>query len=286
MNNFLTHYDRYEANSQTYTHGRSAGLFSMLNWVLRQLCLLEMEGKEVKHIQLYLDEYFNRLDTFNQFFTIKDIKLSLKDLPYTTKKDFHDKVGWSYIGFGANPREIDLSITNQVIQKYFNPTKEVMDWYNVFVDYLGGNIDDVVFVWARGTDKQTETTLPSIDTYSNVISSLDTQNKKVVIQTDDETLIDGFKYRNLNFTTLPQIPFPKIHNQPFHINLRSVPDSQFEESYGISKIDYLRQMIALSIISVKSHKTILYPGNPTSFILSMKGSFDDLILFKNREEIF
>ena len=74
MNNFLTVYDTYNESTKTYSHGRSAGLFAMLNWVLRQICLLEMDGKEVESIKLYLDEYTNHIDIFGEFFSIIDFK--------------------------------------------------------------------------------------------------------------------------------------------------------------------------------------------------------------------
>lgn len=286
MNNFLTYYDRYNHQTKTYSHGRSAGLFAMLNWVLRQITLLEMDGREIENIELYLDEYFNRQETFKEFFTIKDTKLTLNELSSNEKINFYNKTNWSYIGFSESPRQMDLSITNQVIKKYFNPTKEVIDWYNLFVDYLGGEIEDIVFVWARATDKQSESKLPSIDTYLKTISTINTTDKKIVIQTDDELLLKSFSDRGIVFSTLPKIPFPKRHNQPFHINLRGTDNIQFERSFGISKIDYLRQMVALSLICVRAHKTIMYPGNPTTFVSSMKGSLDNLILFKNDEELF
>ena len=41
--------------------------------------------------------------------------------------------------------------------------------------------------------------------------------------------------------------------------------------YGLTKIDHLRQMVALSLIAKNAHKSIIYPGNPTTF-RSVNGS--------------
>ena len=286
MDNFLTRFDVYDPNTNTYSHGRSAGLFAMLNWILRQITLLEMTGKKIDNIELYLDEYMHRKNSFNDLFVMNNQDLDLYELPEETKNDFLNKTNWSYIGFSNNPNDIDLSITNKVINKYFNPNEEVMKWYNYFVEYLGGDLNKIIFIWARATDKYLEVKLPMVETYVRTLFNIDCDEKKIVVQTDDRNVLDRFEKIGLDFDTLPYISSNKVNNQPFHLNLRSWTDHQFQEVYGISKLDHLRQMIALSLICKNSYKTILYPGNPISFITSMKGTTEDLILFKNENEFF
>jgi hypothetical protein len=45
-------------------------------------------------------------------------------------------------------------------------------------------------------------------------------------------------------------------------------------------------MVALSLISKNAGLSILYPGNPTTFIPLLKGSTDNCLLFKNGYNLF
>jgi hypothetical protein len=65
-----------------------------------------------------------------------------------------------------------------------------------------------------------------------------------------------------------------------------VSDEDFRNMYGMTKIDHLRQMVALSLIAKNAYKSIIYPGNPTTFIPLFKGSFDDCILYKDDINLF
>ena len=60
----------------------------------------------------------------------------------------------------------------------------------------------------------------------------------------------------------------------------------FENLYGISKKEYVVQMYCLSLFCKNCYKTILYPGNPTTYIPILKGSFENCYLFKNNVQLF
>lgn len=281
LKDFLTHWDKYDIETKTYIHSREAGLYSMLNWCLRTVCLLELNGYKVEKIKLLMNEYIDQTDCFDKLFTTNDKKITLKELPEKEKLKFYHETKWKSTGFANNPKEINLNITNQIISKFFNPTEEVLDWYNTFKSYLGGDISKIIFLWARKTDKISENELPSVEKYIEVLSNLDLETNKILIQTDDYSVIEEFKSSNFSFITLPHISLPKIKTEAFHRNVRDISDNNFQESYGVSKIDHLRQMVALSIIAKNSHSTILYPGNPTTFLPLFKGSFDRFLLFEN-----
>jgi len=281
LENFLTLHDKYDLETKTYSHSREAGLFSMLNWTLRTVCLLELNGYKVDNIKVFMNEYIDQTDCFDKLFLINDRKLNLHDLPEETKIKFYNETNWKSTGFGNNPKEINLDITNQVISKFFNPTKEVLDWFHNFESYLGGDLSKIIFLWARKTDKTSENELPTVEKYIQVLSELDLENHKVLIQTDDHSVIQEFRMKSFDFITLPQISLPMLKNEAFHRNVRDISEKDFQKNYGVSKIDHLRQMVALSVLAKYTNTNILYPGNPTTFIPLFKGSFHHFLLFEN-----
>jgi len=286
LHDFLTHFDNYDLETKTYTHSREAGLYAVLNSILRTVCFLKIYGYEVDKIKLLMNEYIDQRDCFGELFTIKDTKLNLNRLPDDEKSNFLEQLKYKSTGLGENPKNINLKISNQIISKFFNPTNEVVDFYKSFVSYLGGDLSKIIFVWARKTDKILENNVPSVKKYLEVLSTLDLRNNKVLIQTDDQSVIDEFTSHNLDFITIPHIPLPKNKDNAFHRNLRDVSDKSFEESYGISKINHLRQFVALSLIAQNANTVILYPGNPTTFLPLFCGSFDHFILFENELKLY
>jgi hypothetical protein len=136
-------------------------------------------------------------------------------------------------------------------------------------------------LWARKTDKTSENELPTVEKYLEIISDLDLKNNKVLIQSDDQSVLQEFRTKGFDFITLPHISLPKFKNEAFHRNVRDISEVDFRENYGVSKIDHMRQMVALSILAKNTNTTILYPGNPTTFLPLFKGSFDHFLLFEN-----
>lgn len=282
----LMYYEWYTVETKHYKQTRGAGLYAVLNWALRSLSLLEMKGNEVESIELYLTEYARELEVFNSLFEIKKFDTNLSKLSESEKIEFLNNTISSNVGLSENPMNLNLDITNKIISKYFNPKKEVVEWYNKFIDELGCDVKDIILVWARRTDKISESRIPTVSDYISKLSKIDKTNKVILIQTDDEFVVQEFKDKHLGFKTLTQIPFPNNRTKPFHIDLWSVSDEEFKEMYGISKIDHLRQMVAIALISKNCYKTILYPGNPTTFMPLFKGSFDDFILYKDEINLF
>lgn len=282
----LSLFDKYDPKTKTYEHCRGAGLFSILNWSLRIVTLLEMNGYKVDKIKLLLDEYMDKTDCYDKLFFTTDNELSLNSLPSVEKENFYTKTNWTHTGFFENPKEVNFQITNQVISKFFNPTQEVIDWYNIFLNYLGVDNSKIIFLWARKTDKTSETTIPEVETYLKFLSRVDKKGKKILVQTDDYDVLQEFKNSKIPFQTLPHISLPKIKKAPFHINVRDISESDFQKYYGVSKLDHLRQMVALTLLAQKSHITILYPGNPSTFLPLFSGTFQHFLLFKNGLNLF
>jgi hypothetical protein len=273
--------DGYDPKTKTYFTIREAGLYAVLTWSVRKISLMELWGHKIDNINMILHEYMRKVNAYELLFNKQNFELSLTDLPETDKIKFSADTESTHLGYQENLNELNFEITNQIIKKYFTPNQEVFDWYQNFVNHLGGKIEDIIFIWARSTDKRDETKIPEFKSYLDILSKIDTRNKKILVQTDDDLVLQDFKQSGLNFHTLPQIPFSRKSGKAFHISLNEMSDPVFKHTYGLSKIDYLRQMLALSLIGKNAYKTILYPGNPTTYIPLMKGSIKDCFLFKD-----
>lgn len=279
-------FDGYDSRSKTYHTIRDAGLYANLCWIVRKVCLLEMWGYKVENINFILHEYIPKVSAYNFLFFKSNIQTNLENLTEEEKLTFYRQTESSPVGFGNNLRDLNFQVTNPIISKFFNPSKEVIFWYNKFLSQIGGNVKDVIFIWARGTDKISESKLPDTKNYLDVLSTIDTNNKKIVIQTDDVSVLKGFEKSGLRFYRLKDIPFSINPSTPFHINLNNMSEDTFFRNYKLSKVDYLRQMLALSLIGKNAYKTILYPGNPSTYIPLLKGSLEDCLLFKDNLNLF
>lgn len=65
-----------------------------------------------------------------------------------------------------------------------------------------------------------------------------------------------------------------------------ISEEDFYKDFGMNKINYIIQMYSVAMIAKNSLKTILYPGNPTTFVPMMRGSFDGCIMFKDNKNTF
>ena len=124
-----------------------------------------------------------------------------------------------------------------------------------------------------------------MEVYTNIINSIDLSGKEIIVQTDDYRVFEGFKNSVIKFKTISEMPISRTLNG-FHIEMSEINDDTVKLNYGITKNEYLLQMYCLSLIAKNSHKTILYPGNPTTYVPMIKGSFDNYYLFKNENQLF
>ena len=98
-------------------------------------------------------------------------------------------------------------------------------------------------------------------------------------------MLSGFNGCNLNLKTIKEIPISGTL-KGFHNEMNEIGDDSFKSKYKITKDEYLLQMYCLSLIAKNSYKSILYPGNPTTYVPMIKGSFDDCYLFKDENQLF
>jgi hypothetical protein len=275
------YYEVYCQETKTYTSKKDSGLYSILNTIVRKIALLELNNFPVEFLKI---DYFGQ-DIYELLFEKKEIKIDFSSISNEEKKFFEGVLTTTEWGLGNDIKSLNFNITNQVINKFFNPSKSVLKYYESIIKSNNIDLNNTIFVWARSTDKHTETRLPSVEVYTNMINSIDLYGKEIIVQTDDYRVFEGFKNSVIKFKTISEIPISGTLNG-FHIEMSEINDDTFKLKYGITKNEYLLQMYCLSLIAKNSHKTILYPGNPTTYVPMIKGSFDNCYLFKDENQLF
>jgi hypothetical protein len=286
LSNILSlNYESYNQETKSYQFKRDAGLYANLVWVIRKIALLELNGYKVESVELILDEY-NGEEAFDLFFEKNDNQIDYSNISDKDKSYFEQYLITSAFGLGIDDvKHLNFNITNQVIDKFFTPKESIISYYNNLLSSNNIDINNTVFVWARSTDKSGESRIPDTSAYMGILNTLNLEGKEILIQTDDYRVLNDFKNSNLNFKTISQIPMSN-NLVGFHNELKDIRDDKFISTYNITKQEYLIQMYCLSLIGRDSYKTILYPGNPTTYIPIIKKSFDNCYLFKDNAQLF
>jgi Tfp pilus assembly protein PilO len=277
-------YERYDQETKTYYTHRDSGLYSVLIWTIRKIILLELNGYPVENITILLQSYLVNVCAYTLLFDKKDIQLDFSNVSDEDKKFFEEKMITSGWGLGDNVKDLNFELTNQVINKFFTPTQKVIDMYNSLLSTNNIDLNNTIFVWARDTDKS-ETHLPSVEEYLKVVNSIDKTGKEIVLQTDDYRVLENFKNSGEPIKVIKEIPISNSLDG-FHNEMSRIYDEKFEKEFGINKEEYVLQMYCLSLFCKNAYKSILYPGNPTTYIPILKGSFDNCYLFKNNIQLF
>lgn len=286
LSNILSlNYESYNQETKSYQFKRDAGLYANLVWVIRKIALLELNGYKVESVELILDEY-NGEEAFDLFFEKNDNQIDYSNISDKDKSYFEQYLITSAFGLGIDDvKHLNFNITNQVIDKFFTPKESIISYYNNLMSSNNIDINNTVFVWARSTDKAGESRIPDTSAYIGILNTLNLEGKEILIQTDDYRVLNDFKNSNLKYKTISQIPMSN-NLTGFHNELKDIRDDKFISTYNITKQEYLIQMYCLSLIGRDSYKTILYPGNPTTYIPIIKKSFDNCYLFKDNAQLF
>jgi len=286
LSNILSlNYESYNQETKSYQFKRDAGLYANLVWVIRKIALLELNGYKVESVELILDEY-NGEEAFDLFFEKNNNQIDYSNISDKDKSYFEQYLITSAFGLGIDDvKHLNFNITNQVIDKFFTPKESIVSYYNNLMYSNNIDINNTVFVWARSTDKSGESRIPDTSAYIGILNTLNLDGKEILIQTDDYRVLNDFKSSNLKFKTITQIPMSN-NLIGFHNELKDIRDDKFISIYNITKQEYLIQMYCLSLIGRDSYKTILYPGNPTTYIPIIKKSFDNCYLFKDNAQLF
>ena len=283
LSKILSHhkYELYSQETKTYLSKKDSGIYSIFNFIIRKIALLEMNGFPVENLNI---DYHNQ-EIYNLLFEKKEGNIDLSDISDEEKIFFEEKLDTTGWGLGEDVKLLNFKITNKIINKFLNPSKLVLECYDKLIESNNIDLNNTIFVWARSTDKSGETKIPSVEKYLKIINSINSSNKEILLQTDDYRVLNDFKGCNLNLKTIKEIPISQTL-KGFHIEMSEIGNDHFISKYKITKDEYLLQMYCLSLIAKNSYKSILYPGNPTTYVPMIKGSFDDCYLFKDDNELF
>ena len=70
------YYELYSQETKTYTSKKHSGLYSIFNWIVRKIVILELNGFPVEHLEI---DYYNQ-QIYNLFFEKKEGKLDFSDI--------------------------------------------------------------------------------------------------------------------------------------------------------------------------------------------------------------
>lgn len=277
------HYEIYSQESKTYISKKDSGLYSILVNLVRKIALLELNGYPIETLKI---DYHGE-ELYELLFEKKDIQIDFSNISNEEKTFFEEELSTTGFGLGSNGdvKLLNFKITNQIINKFFTPNKTVLNYYDNLIKSNNIDLNNTIFVWARSTDKFGESRLPGVFAYLSVIRSIEPPDKEILVQTDDIRVFTEFNNCKIKIKTIPEIPISgKLRG--FHNEMNEISDDKFKTLYNITKHEYFFQMYCLSLIGKNAYKTIIYPGNPTTYIPMLKGSFDNCYLFKDDNHLF
>ena len=131
LSNILSlNYESYNQETKEYQSKRDAGLYANLVWVIRKIALLELNGYKVESFKLILDEY-NGEEAFDLFFEKNDNQIDYSNISNEDKSYFEQDLITSAFGLGTDDvKHLNFNITNQIIDKFFNPKESIISYYN------------------------------------------------------------------------------------------------------------------------------------------------------------
>ena len=167
-------YETYSQETKTYSSIRDSGIYSIFNWIIRKIALLEMNGFPVETLKI---DYHSQ-EIYDLLFEKKECELNFSDISDEEKIFFKEKLDFTGWGLGDDVKLLNFKITNKIINKFFNPSKLVLECYDNLIKSNNIDLNNTIFVWARSTDKSGETRLPNVEDYLKVINSVSNKKNK------------------------------------------------------------------------------------------------------------
>jgi hypothetical protein len=277
----------YNIQDKTYSINRNCGVFSNITISMYAILKLYSDNFDVYNIELILNEYIDDITNIHsQLFNSPNISnLKLKEY---SESDINYSLRYgeaSYLGLGRDQTHLILDLYNNIFNTYFNYNQHIHDIANNIILKNNISYDNSVFIWARGTDKITETSIPKIEKYLKILKDKNLLKHNIFVQTDDAGIAQNFKDYNIsNLHILYEIPFSNS-DKGFHNNLNNISDHLFLETYNIDKITYIKTLLALTIIASRCKYYISYPGNLSTVIPIIKNTFNNCFCFKNDTDL-
>jgi hypothetical protein len=285
--NFWGGEQTYNKKTKTYKMLRSSGIFSNMTVAIYAIFVLTISGYPVEKVEFIMIDYFRDRDIYDLVFEPKvgllDLsQMSEQELNHFLQRNHPNNLGLNFI-HGTSKNNFNFQITNKIIERYFTLNNTVISKYESLLKEKNIEKNKYIFIWARKTDKVYEIKVPSCKEYLNRIEPFLTDNTKVILQTDDRTMIEDFDNSNFNYITFGKNPVAK--GESFHQRISLTDDKDFIEDYGMTKDEYFIYMFCVLLAAKDSSLSVIYPGNPSTIVPIYKGTFDDCILYINEKDI-
>ena len=124
------HYELYSQETKTYTSKKHSGLYSIFNWIVRKIVILELNGFSVENLEI---DYYNQ-QNYDLLFEKKEGKLDFSDISDEEKIFFIEKLDTTGWGLGDDVKLLNFKITNKIVNKFFNPSKLVLECYDNLIE--------------------------------------------------------------------------------------------------------------------------------------------------------
>lgn len=278
----LVHEHQYDETTGIYRLNRIYGICSNIMVAIHGIAKTISMGYSPKQIELILAEYITSANLHPLFFTVVHRKVDKKmasavcdDLYPST---FGLSKGWEHFDKNLIQRHMP---TLQALMHYFSPSWVVKDQMLKYFSLLNIDFQKTTFIWARGTDKSKEAELPSVSDYVH-LALRNSPTNRTLVQTDDAKMANEFRNHS-SVSLLNELPFCSTG---FHNSMDKKSDIEFIKDNKMTKIEYVSRFLALMYIAAQAKIFIGYPGNMTSMIPILRGTFEGCFLFKNSRELF
>jgi hypothetical protein len=251
----------------------NAGFFSCCSVKLHYIVMYFNKNKKLpdevdssKQFLLYKNsDALENKDASFEFFEHYD-KIKEK-IQYTKQIGDFPHNDWS-----SNYKKLDYVSIQPFINKYFTPTKQIMNTHNSLIAEFGIDINNCIGVYIRGTDKYIDTPLGSYDDYYRKIKQVMEMNKpsQVLLQSDD----GGF----LNYMKEKEIPALIIVNKTSVSYNKTGAHFTSSIEQNFKDIQYL---ISIFLIVSKCKYIVCNSSNCSLFIMYYRGNSDNVHQFSN-----
>lgn len=284
----------YNSETKTLNWSRNSGIFSNIMVIMHSLTDLWLKNMLPVSINTKLSDY-NGFDLYDGVFQVNNAHLEIwKNMDSKRIDTMRFKTSPSIYGFGSSKDQIDLELTKTILDTYFNFSADVNNRIEQLKELHSIDTNDSVFIWWRKTDKIHEIARSKKDAkypdISDVMSHVKPY-KNIYMQTDDPVVYNEFlKIENVKcldvFNRNKYFTDDNVYKNGFHIDSRDISDEQFNLKYGISRKDYIVNLICLASIASKCTQFVGYPGNISLYVSLLRNNFDNVVFFKNKEELF
>jgi hypothetical protein len=271
----------FDVKTKTYTLDRDCGFFSNFTVQLYGIVKFILMGYTPENLGFILNDYEPGYNFYSDLFEIQQEEINIFEYCSIEEIDvFMRYCEPSHLGLGRKKEDINYKIINAIIDKYFRLSDSSKKIYDEIITKYDFDFDNTTFIWARKTDKVSETSVPSAETYYKILSENNLLNTKIILQTDDLSVIKEFDNLKISYDTLDELPYSE-NNEGFHVNIKNISNEDFEKKYGVTKLQHLQKLLSLAMIASKFKNVIIYPGNLASVIPIFRKNFNNVYSFIN-----